>query len=148
MSGGSSNFMGTGDMNVRVGGDLTLSSGSPSSSTYEGGASGTLSCCHVVLLRGCRWCGQVQFPELTSTSTQPQPGGGCYGSVSFQVNGGPPNMGGLVVENVWEGEIIIGGDLRVTGCNAGSSVEGSGGQSDVVSMVSGLCAALFRTAVV
>ncbi len=44
---GNPDFMGTGDMNVRVGGDLTLSSGSPSSSTDEGGASGTLSCCHV-----------------------------------------------------------------------------------------------------
>ncbi|ELR12403.1 uncharacterized protein ACA1_374720 [Acanthamoeba castellanii str. Neff] len=51
-------------------------------------------------------------------------------------DGWRPNMGGLVVENVWEGEIIIGGDLRVTGCNAGSSVEGSGGQSAVVSIVS------------
>jgi hypothetical protein len=58
-----------------------------------------------------------------------------------------PNMGGLVVENVWEGEIIIGGDLRVTGCNAGSSVGASGGQSAVVSIVSGLCATPLRTAV-
>jgi hypothetical protein len=58
-----------------------------------------------------------------------------------------PNMGGLVVENVWEGEIIIGGDLRVTGCNAGSSVGASGGQSAVVSIVSGLCAIPLRTAV-
>jgi anaerobic glycerol-3-phosphate dehydrogenase len=79
------------------------------------------------------------------TSTQPQQGGGCYSSVGFQVNDGwRPNMGGLVVENVWEGEIIIGGDLRVTGCNAGSSVEGSGGQSAVVSIVSGLCAIPLR----
>ena len=69
--------------------------------------------------------------------------------MSFQVDDyWNPTMGGLVVENVWEGEIIIGGDLRVTGCNAGSSVEGSGGQSAIISMVSGLCAALFRTAVV
>jgi hypothetical protein len=49
----SSDFVGTGDMNVRVGGDLTLRAGSPSSSTYAGatGTSATL-----LLPPRCRSC--------------------------------------------------------------------------------------------
>jgi hypothetical protein len=35
--------------------------------------------------------------------------------------------GGLVVYGTWEAEVVIGGDLRLTGCSGGNSVGGGGG---------------------
>jgi hypothetical protein len=55
------------------------------------------------------------------------PGGSCEtslstGSYTYLEDG----FAGLVAENVWNGEIVIGGDLRVGPCHAGT---GTGGDS-------------------
>jgi hypothetical protein len=54
--------------------------------------------------------------------------GGSCGSQwgSTLLNG---ELGGLLLENLWDGEVIVGGDINIRGCDGGDSTDSSGGDA-------------------
>jgi hypothetical protein len=38
-------------------------------------------------------------------------------------------LGGLILENLWDGEVIVGGDINIRGCDGGDSADSNGGNA-------------------
>jgi hypothetical protein len=62
-----------------------------------------------------------------SSSYSGSSGGSCGSQWGSNTFGG--ELGGLLLENLWDGEVIVGGDINIRGCDGGDSADSSGGDA-------------------
>jgi hypothetical protein len=62
-----------------------------------------------------------------SSSYSGSSGGSCSSQWGSSLFG--DNLGGLILENLWDGEVIVGGDINISGCDGGDSADSSGGDA-------------------